>query len=79
MSVGLTSTIGTQSTSWQYVDNDSALIGSTTYVWVATNAYSGSSNSSAASTPWSGTTSVGRSIQNVKVKVHKSDSASKRR
>jgi hypothetical protein len=61
MSSGLIPTVGVQGTSWQYTDSDVALTGNTTYTWVATNSYSGAVTSSPASTPWSGTTTVGRS------------------
>jgi len=61
MSTNLTPTVGTLGTSWQYLDTDSTLVGSTTYVWVATNTYVNASTSSVASTPFVGTTFVGRS------------------
>lgn len=60
MSSGLTPTVSAQGTSWQYQDHDAALTGSTTYVWVATSSYSGSNVASPASSPFVGTTGVGR-------------------
>jgi hypothetical protein len=62
MVTGLTSTDSAQGTSWQYQDNGSALAGSTTFAWVATCSYQGSSTSSPASTMWVGTTGVGKTV-----------------
>ena len=69
MTNGLVPTVGVQGTSWQYSDNDAALTGSTTFVWVATNSYQGAGTVSPASTGWSGTTSVGKEIKVIKVEV----------
>jgi hypothetical protein len=63
MSVGLASTPVAQNTTWQYTDNDSKLVGSTTFAWLATVSYQGASTSSPASTVWIGTTGVGKTIK----------------
>jgi len=57
----LTSTVGTQGTSWVYQDLDVVLANSTTYVWVATNTFVNGSTPSAASSPYIGTTAATRS------------------
>ena len=60
MSVGLTPTIGVQGSSWTYTDNDTALAGSTTYTWIATNKYQGATKESGPSAAFTGTTTAGR-------------------
>lgn len=59
MTTNLTANAGPSGTTWQYVDKDTALQDSTTYVWVATNTYQGATTASPASTNYSGTTNNG--------------------
>jgi hypothetical protein len=59
MTVGLTPQIGANGSSWSYIDKDTALQDSTTYVWVATCTFVGGTSASAASANWSGTTNNG--------------------
>lgn len=61
MAPGLTTTPGATGTSWKYIDNDAALKGATTYVWVATNRFTNGPQVSGPSQPYTGTTTVGRS------------------
>lgn len=62
----LVPTVGAQATTWVYTDHDTALVGSTTYMWVATNTYTGGASASLASTGYVGTTAVGRQAAKVK-------------
>ena len=62
MTIGLVPTVGTQGSSWVYTDKDAAIVGNTTYVWVATNAYSSGNSISPASKAFVGTTGVGRTV-----------------
>lgn len=73
MSTGFTMNgvvIGAQGSSWQYMDSDAALTGSTTYVWVATNTYKGATTASPASTPWIGTTAAGKQGKKIILKLN---------
>lgn len=65
MSTGLSSSVGSQSTIWTYTDNDAALVGSTTYAWIATTSYSGAGTVSPASSAFIGTTGVGKTVIDV--------------
>jgi len=58
----LTATVGAQGTGWVYTDNDKALVGATTFEWIATSSYTGASSSSPASTAYIGTTGTTRTI-----------------
>jgi hypothetical protein len=56
---GVTANVTAQGTSWRYQDLDTALANSTTYAWVATNAYAGGS-AGQASQAYVGTTAATR-------------------
>ena len=56
MTTGLTTTVTAQGTTWRYSDMDPALAGSTTYAWIATSSFQGSTTASPASAAFTGTT-----------------------
>jgi len=59
MTANLVPTIGSNGSSWNYIDKDTALQDSTTYAWVATNTYVGGTVASGASANYVGSTNNG--------------------